>query len=411
MDIKDLQQEVKNIIDGKFGELKKQTEESAALANKLIEGLKGDLPKIEAKVSDALKESNEKAIKTQAEITELAQKLDVAMKNMPTTQTQVAKTFADIVVESDQYKAAKDKKGMDRVEVGSFWPERKTAIVNASGQNQPLVSADRYGFVTPLTQALRVRDLLPVTRTESNLIEFVRELVYTNAAAIVYNSPAKENVTKPESGITFELKNTAVETIAHWIPASRQVLSDAKMLRGYIESRLLYGLQLEEEDELLNGDGTAGHLDGLIKNASAYAGNGAVSADTRIDQLLRALVQANVSGLVAPDGVVVHPYAWQNIRLIKDTQGRYVFGDPDSNQTPSVWGAPLVQSLSIGQTVFLVGAFKMAAMIFDRENADVRIAEQHADFFIKNMVAILAEERIALAVFRPTAMVKGNFTN
>jgi HK97 family phage major capsid protein len=408
MDIKELQQETKKALDTATAELKAQSLEAAALANKLIDGLKGDVGKIDAKVSDALTEVNKKAQQTSSEVTALAQKLDIALKLTPVSQA--TKSFADKIVESDQYKAAKDGVKMDRVEVGTFW-DRKAAIVNATGQNQPLVPAERAPMVQPLEQPLSIRDLLPVSRTDSNLIEYVRELVYTNSAAIVYNSPNYENVTKPESGITFSMLTAAVATIAHWIPASRQVLSDAQMLRGYIENRLLYGLKLEEEDEILNGDGTPGHLDGLMKNATAYAGNGAVSADTKIDTLLRALTQTYVNGLVSADGIVLHPYDWQAIRLIKDTQGRYVFGDPDSNQTPSVWGTRLVQSLSIAQTRFLVGAFRMAAMLWDRENADVRIAEQHADFFIKNMVAILAEERLALTVFRPTAMTRGNFVS
>ena len=61
---------------------------------------------------------------------------------------------------------------------------------------------------------------------------------------------------------------SAVITIAHWIPASRQVLDDAPMLQSYINVRMTYGLKLEEEDELLNGDGsqTSGQINQLIQN-------------------------------------------------------------------------------------------------------------------------------------------------
>ena len=113
--------------------------------------------------------------------------------------------------------------------------------------------------------------------------------------------------------------------------------------------------------------------------------------------------------MFAPDGVVVNPVDWTKICLLKDSAGNYIFGDPNSDKTPSVWGKRLVQSLSIAATRFLAGAFQASAQIWDREQANVRIAEQHGDFFIKNMVAILAEERLALTVYRPTGLVRGNF--
>ena len=300
---------------------------------------------------------------------------------------------------SAEYKAVgPNGRNMQAVEVGSF---HKAAIVNATGLNQPLVPGDRsYGIVAPLVRQLTVRDLLPTIPTASNLIEFVRETAFTNAAA----SQAGENVAKPESALTFALASTPVQTIAHWIPASRQVLSDAPMLASYIDTRLVYGLKLEEERQLLVGSGVGSDLSGLVTQASAYTG--AVIGDTDMDTLLRALLQVSLA-LSVPTGIVIHPNDWAAIQLLKDTTGRYIFGDPMTPLTPRVWGMPVVVSMSITSGQFLTGDFAQGAAIFDREQATVRISEQHADFFIKNMVAILAEERLALAVFRPTAFVTG----
>jgi HK97 family phage major capsid protein len=146
-----------------------------------------------------------------------------------------------------------------------------------------------------------------------------------------------------------------------------------------------------------------------MHQATAYAGTGAVSVDTQLDTLLRAMTQCYTVSLFAPDASVINPTDWTRIRLLKDTTGRYIFGDPNSNQAPSVWGQRLVQSLSIAATRFLVGAFQPGAALWDREDATIRIAEQHSDFFVKNMVAILAEERLALTVYRPSAFIRGNF--
>jgi HK97 family phage major capsid protein len=247
-------------------------------------------------------------------------------------------------------------------------------------------------------------------RTGSNSVEWVKELVFTNNAGPQYDaSPGTtEGALKPESGITFQLNTTAVITLAHWIPASRQVLADAPYLQDYIDMRLRYGLKLEEEDELLNGDGTAGTLNGLVNQATAFSGG--ATNQTAIDTLLKAMTQARLS-FYEPNGVVMHPQDWTNILLLKDTTGRYLFGDPHTMDVPRIWGKPVVETPSQTQGQFILGAFDRAAQIVDREDASVRISDQHADFFTRNLVAILCEERLALLVTRPAAIVKGALSN
>lgn len=350
----------------------------------------------------------EKAVETQRRLLEVEQK--IAGRDLLSSGGQSTKTIGSIVAESEEFKAAADlgslARHMDPVPVGSF---HKTAIVNATQNTaQPLVDGDRLaGIITPAERLLTIRSLIPVGTTDSNVIEFARENVYTNNAGPQYSSPNRENVAKPESGITFTLETAAIITLAHWIPASRQVLSDSAMLRGYIDNRLTYGLKLEEEDEILNGDGTGGVLNGLYNQATTYSG--AVSGDQRLDTMLRAMLQVTTGSEFVADGCVISHVDHTEIMLLKDTQGRYLFGDPGSRERMTMWGRPCVPTNSMTTGNFLVGAFAMAAQLWDREQATVRVAEQHSDFFVKNMVAILAEERVALTVYRPTALIKGTF--
>lgn len=319
------------------------------------------------------------------------------------------KTIGQIVAESEEFKAiqGKNARNMSSVEVKSFHGA-KTVILNATLNNdQPLVGAQRLqGIISPGLRRLTVRDLLPQSTTSSNLVEYARELVFTNNAGPQFDaSPGTtEGATKPESAITFELANAAVTTIAHWIPASRQVLSDAPLLQSYVEGRLRYGLKLEEEDELLNGAGSSGELSGLMTNATAFNGGG--TNQTALDTLLRAQLQVSLS-YYEVSGFVLHPTDWTGILLLKDTTGRYLFADPHNMTANRVWGKDVVPTQAITQGQFLAGAFAVAAEIFDREDATVRVAEQHGDFFVKNLVAILAEERLALAIYRTAAFVKG----
>lgn len=367
---------------------------------------------IHGKTSEAIKALSEGNIALQAEIKGLRERiLDAEQKSArkPGGESHDFRTAGQVFVESDAYKqmiASRDFKS------APVMLERKT-IVNATINTlQPLVNGDRLpGIVMPAMRRLTVRDLLPAIPTSSNLIEFARELVFTNSAGPQggTDSPSgtTEGAIKPESQITFELATAAVITLAHWIGASRQVLSDAQQLAGYIDTRLNYGLKLEEEDEILNSTGTNGELNGLVNQATAFTGG--ATNQTALDTLLKAFLQVTLSEYEA-SAVVLHPTDWTNICLLKDTTGRYLFSDPHSMEQPRVWGKAVVATQSKTVGTFLAGAFDMGASIYDREGVSIRVSDQHSDFFTRNLVAILCEERLALAVYRTTAFVTGNMS-
>jgi HK97 family phage major capsid protein len=124
--------------------------------------------------------------------------------------------------------------------------------------------------------------------------------------------------------------------------------------------------------------------------------------------MLKAFLQVTLSEYAA-DGVVMSYVDWTAILLLKDTTGRYLFGDPTSMNQPRVWGRPVIPSNSMTVGKFLTGAFQLSAALWDREQTTVRISEHHANFFVQNLVAVLAEERIALTVYRPAGLVQGDF--
>ena len=406
--------ELNAAMEKAFDAMKENIKRVQDTANEALEKEVKKYGTIHSETNEALKALGETGTKLQETVADLkARVTDVEQKaaHRPGDAEEKAKTPGQIAAESDEFKAAmaagSKSRSMAPVTVGSF---HKATIVNATGQNQPLVPSQRLqGIVAPGLRRLTVRDLLPSSTTSSNLIEFARELLFTNAAGPQYDAGSPnltEGAAKPESSLTFELRSEAVKTIAHWIPASRQVLSDAPMLQGYIDGRLRYGLALEEEDELLNGNGDAGNISGLIHNATDF--NRANSGDTKIDTLLRAQLQVSLSEYEV-SGYVLNPIDWHDILMIKDTTGRYLFADPHGMEVPRIWSKDVVATQSQTQGRFVAGAFNMAAEIFDREDASVRVAEQHASFFTQNLVAILCEERLALVIYRPAAIVEGPF--
>lgn len=376
---------------------------------------------IEAKTNETLKKIDENRLAVQNEVLEIRrQVLDVAQKLVTAPQGgsgDEQKSLYDIIFTSEQWKASSGRpmsKHMDPVVIGNFHRFMRpmaTPIFNPAplSNDNPLVPAERVpGLIVPAEQRLYIRDLLPQARATSNLIEFASEATFTsNARPQGDVSPVGggEGELKAESAMTFTLANAPVITIAHWIPASRQILSDAAMLQGHLSTRLLYGLKLEEEQELLTGTGAAGELNGLNNQAAVFTGG--VTNQTVLDTLLKAILQVSLSNYEA-SAFVLHPTDWFAAMMLKDTQGRYLFSDPQSMVAPRMWAKPVVASQTQTLGRFLAGAFSLGAQIWDKEDATVRISENVNDHFIRNMVAILCEERLAFTVYRSTAFVFGN---
>lgn len=263
----------------------------------------------------------------------------------------------------------------------------------------------------------RVRDLFPVTTTSANLIDFFRVIGFgadrldlsSNAAPVAEYSAGAFGL-KAHSSLTFESDQAPVRTIAHWEAAHRNVIRDEPQLEATIDNELLYGLRLEEDDQILNGSGTGEDLRGIFNtpDIQSYA-QSTVSGDTKLDAMRRAATRVMLAYYEAT-GFVLHPYDWEDVELTKDNTDAYILATNVAiGAVQRVWRQPVVDSPACPQGTFLTGAFGLAAQLYDREQASVRIAEQHADFFIRNAVVILAEERLALAVKRPEAFVKGAF--
>lgn len=292
-----------------------------------------------------------------------------------------------------------------------FTLDVKNVVTSGSSSAGDLIVPDRVpGIVDAPLRRLTIRDLIAWGRTSSNAVDFVRENVFTNSAAPVSENPAG---LKPQSDITFEADQAPVVTIAHWIHASKQVLADVPMLQSYIDGRLRAGLKLVEENQLLNGSGVGLNLDGIATQATAYSMpvGAVVSAETQIDRLRLALLQVALSEYTA-DAIVLNPIDWASIELLKTTDRGYLFANPRFQAQPSLWGLPVVATTAMGQGDFLTGVFGggLAVQGWDREDISLSIATQDDRDFVKNMVKLLVEERLALTVYRPAAFVKGDFS-
>lgn len=361
------------------------------------------------KVTDETKEKADQALTKHTEVCDRIDSLEQKLERRGSDE-QPAKSLGQMFTENEEVKAflASNSRGRVSMPIKAIISALTT---NANGSAGDLIVPQRLpGVIGPALRQLHMRDLIAPGRTDSNAIQYVKETGFTNSAATVSETSGP---TKPQSEIIFDLMTSNVTTIAHFVLATRQILSDVPQLQSYIDGRLRYGLAYVEDNQILNGAGTGTDLNGIYTQATAFtqaAVGVPVMTATKIDVLRLAILQAFLAEL-APDGIVLNPTDWALIELEKDTTGRHIIGNPKQEGTPSLWGKPVVETQAMTVDKFLVGAFQMGAQLFDREEANVMVSTEDSDNFRKNLVTILAEQREALAVYRTEAFIKGDFSD
>lgn len=276
----------------------------------------------------------------------------------------------------------------------------KTLVTGASDtQAGAFVQNDRQGYYPMLLRPRFLTQLISVMDTDSDVVEFVRQTGFTNNAAETAEATSSADGTKPESALAFEVVQQNVQNIAHWLPATRRALADAGQLAGLIDDALREGVNQRLETQIVSGGGTGTNLRGIY-NTSGIATQ-AVGGDTKLDAVHKAITQIRLA-FIEPTAVGLHPNDWEELRLAKDTNGNYLMGSPWSDGAATLWGLPGVVGSQFTEGTGLVGKYD-EAKLWIREGIEVLASDSHSDFFVKNIVVLLAEMRVAFGVPRPAA--------
>jgi len=303
------------------------------------------------------------------------------------------------------------------IQFKSLLAGRKALVTGDSDTSAgAFVQTDYTGSYEPLgRQPLTLRQLVSPGQTTSDTVHFVRQTTAVQQAAPV----AEANVTdysgatgevsgeKPEGTLAFVPVTENVKTIAVWIPATKRALSDAAQIRTIIDQELRSDLEEELEDQMLNGDGVGENFTGILNTT------GILTQDWDTDLLTttrKAKTTVRTTGRSTPSAWLINPSDWETIDLLQDDQGRYYHGGPFAAGPQTLWGIPVVETETIDEGTALLGDFRKATL-WDREQASISISDSHADFFIRNMIAILAEMRAAFGVRRPTGFVSVDMTS
>lgn len=318
------------------------------------------------------------------------------------------KSFIDLVKNHDGYKSLQQKSvSLAELDVTkSDLASMKETKVTSAG----IVAPNYDPVIQPgIRQELRIRDLLTTVPVSGQQYSYFRELLHTRGAA-----PVAEGGLKPTSNVTFETKTDRVKKIAVWMPVTDEALDDVPQLLAYLQELLRYDLKLEEEAQILKGDGTGENLNGLMTQATTYDATLTKAGDTAIDIMRRAIYQVRKQSKLSADGLVMSELDWMNIELQKDGENRYLFANLQGLVTPILWGRPVITSDSVDEGdadtggEFLVANFARSSVLFDRMSFLFKMGLIN-DQFIKNERALLVEERLGLGVRRREALVKGLF--
>jgi HK97 family phage major capsid protein len=348
--------------------------------------------------------------------------------HQPTGKTGF-KTLGQMYVESAEYKGL-----MAQFPSGNIGKEARVsshpfgvkALLTGLSDTQggAFITTDRQADVEMLgRRPLTIRDLVSKRTTTSDTVDFVQQTTQTAAAATVAEATSSAAPTtgassgaalilnpgggyKPEGTMAFQVVTANVKTIAEWIPATKRGLADASQLRGLIDQELRDDLAEEEEDQILNGNGTGENITGILNTSGIQTqalSSLVAGVDPKTETLLRAKTKVLTVGRSRPTGVVINPVDWEAITLAR--LAKNPANEGDGIAVERIHGMAVVQSEAMPAGTALVGDYRKA-VIWDREQSSITATDSHADFFIRNLVAILAEERIAFGVLRPKAFVK-----
>lgn len=256
--------------------------------------------------------------------------------------------------------------------------------------------------VDKAVRPIQVIDLIPAGSTEQAAVVYMEETTLNEASVAEVAEAAQFG----EMAIALTEQSETVRKIAAFLPVTDEQLEDVAQVRGLINNRLPAALRRRLDYQLINGDGAAPNLLGILAKVGIQTYlRTATPGDKPVDALRRAVTLGRITGRSLPNGVIMNPDDWEDIRLMKTNDGAYIWGHPAEMGLERVWGLPVAQADSLAAGTAIVGDFTYSELA-ERRGITVKVSDSHSDYFIKGKQAIRADMRAAFVIYRAAAFVK-----
>lgn len=319
---------------------------------------------------------------------------DAQQQPQPQGNGRQAKTLGQMFTESENYKAW--NRGQS-IEVGfdDYDPKQlKTLMETGAGWAPENL---RIGRVVESAQRRpMVDEIIPSTTTTQAAIVYMEETTFTNNAA-----ETSEGGAYGEGALVYTERSDTVRKIGTFLPVTDEQLADIPQAESVINNRLALMIRLRRESQLLQGDGNAPNLTGFYNKSGIQTQ--AKGADPVPDAFYKAMTKVRHTGFADPTAHIMHPNDWQDIRLLRTTDGVYIWGSPSEAGVERLWGLPVIATTAATENTGLTGDFQLYSEIYYKQGIMIKVSDSHSDYFVKGKQAIRADERLALVIYRAAA--------
>lgn len=306
------------------------------------------------------------------------------------------KSLSDHFMASGDYQVRRNNRNWKGLVAELDGVDMKTLMSLSAGYAPANPRTDRV--VVSAQRRPVVSDVIPTDNTDLQVIKWMEETTFTNNASTV-----SEGATKGEAALAFTERTATVRKIAVWLPVTEEQLDDVNGLRNIIDNRLTLMLLQHEEHQLLFGGNSDPNFNGFMQASGVQT----QTFDTNnSDTIYKAFTKVRYTGFAEPSAVIIHPDNWQTIRLQKTTTNEYIFGDPQTNVAETIWGKPVIVTPAMTSGKALTGDFVLFSHLSRKMGLRIDISDSHGTFFIENKLAIRAEMRECLELYRGAAFCK-----
>lgn len=357
-------------------------------------------------VKEEMKKLGEQQVKFARELASLQQ----ASADGAAESDNRVKSIGEKFTESANYKAfsanTRDVRGARHIVSTKSDSPTVSTVSPAISRNTIAAPYQLAGIWGAPEQQLIVENLIPHIPVSTSAVEYLKNTGFTNNAGVV-----AEGAAKAESTFEFDLATANVVTIAHWTKITEQLAADAPAVTAYINAKMMYGLQLKVDNQIISGTGTSTQLGGFLKSGNHTDYSSAVTVPTGANLMdFALLIKTKLDTLGYPPKVLLlNPADWAGLALLKDTQKRYLLGGPAGVTTKSLWGLPVETSASVPSGKYIMADFALGSTIYDRQEVALEI-DREGDDFRKNLLTIRVERRLGLGVEDAAAIAGGDWS-